>query len=48
MASGTHTFQVETDVDEVRVFTYVDDLTDTDPPVSTDLGFMFTAYCSGP
>jgi hypothetical protein len=45
--SGTHTFQVETDVDEVRVFTYVDDVTDTVPPVLTDLGFMFTAYCSG-
>ena len=47
--SGTHVFHVVNNgANDVTVFTYTDNLTDTDSPVLSDMGFTITAHCSNP
>lgn len=49
MQSGTHTFHIEDeDPNEVIVYTYLDDITNTDPAELQGLSFIVTAYCSDP
>jgi hypothetical protein len=49
MQGGSHTFHVEDeDPNEVTVYTYLDDITNTDPAELTGLSFIVTAYCSDP
>ena len=49
MSAGTHTFHIEDqEPNEVIVYTYLDDVTNTDPAELTGLSFMITASCSDP
>ena len=49
MQSGTHTFHIEDeDPNEVIVYTYLDDISDTDPAELTGMSFIVTAHCSDP